>query len=83
MNKIGYVQIGKNKLNTTFFENLENQFRNHANVKISVLASARESKADVKKYAEDILKKLGPNYTAKTIGFVIAIKKWRKPVREE
>jgi len=31
--------------------------------------------------AYEILEKLGKNYTAKTIGFTIFIKKWRKKVR--
>jgi RNA-binding protein YhbY len=73
------LQIGKNGLTENFFQTLGNYFQKTRTVKISVLQSARESKEDVKKYAQEILEKLGKNYTAKIIGFTITIKKWRKP----
>lgn len=80
---IGNVQIGKQGITENFIISLANQFKNKECIKISVLKSARPEgkggKAKVKEYAEEILKGLGPKYTAKTIGFVIALKKWRKP----
>ena len=39
------------------------------------------NKDDVKKHAGIILEKLGEHYTAKIIGFTIALKKWKKPRR--
>ena len=73
------LQLGKNGLTENFFQTLGTYFQKTRTVKISVLQSARESKQDVKKYAQEILKKLGPNYTSKVIGFTIVLKKWRKP----
>jgi RNA-binding protein YhbY len=78
---IGILQIGKQKITPNFLKTLQKTFENKQTVKISVLKSARESKADVKKYSEKILEKLGDNYTARVIGFTIVLKKWRKKVR--
>ena len=74
------IQLGKKGLTQEFIKDIEkrlDKYRN-ASIKISVLKSVRESKADVKKYAEDIIKKLGDKYTYRTIGFSIFLKKWRK-----
>lgn len=75
-----HIQIGKKGLTKEFIEDLKSRFEKPAvkNIKISVLKSARESKADVKKYAEEIVKKLGKKYTFRVLGFSIFIKKWRQ-----
>ena len=79
------IQLGKNGISDNFITSLENQFKSKGSVRISVLKSARsegkEGKNEVKKYSEEILDKLGKQYTAKIIGFVIVLKKWRK-IRE-
>ncbi len=74
------IQLGKKGLTPEFIKDIEkrlDKYRN-ATLKISVLKSARESKADVKKYSEEILAKLGDKYTARTLGFAIFLRKWRK-----
>ena len=76
------IQLGKSGLTKGFIEKLKNDFKNHNNVKISVLKSAGHDKEKVKQYTEQILDSLGKNYTAKTIGFTINLKKWRRAVRE-
>ena len=85
MPPIRQIQIGKQGVTDNFIGTLKNQFNNCKNVKISVLKSARkegkEGKQAVKKYSEEILDKLGTKYTARVIGFVIVLKKWRKDVR--
>ena len=43
--------------------------------------SAGHDKEKIKQYSEEILDKLGKNYTAKLIGFKIILKKWRKEQR--
>ena len=59
-----------------FIESLKTNFKKTKSVRISVLKSARENgKADVKKYAEEIVEKLGTNYKARVIGFVIVLRK--------
>lgn len=73
------LQLGKNGITDNFIETVKTYFTDVRTVKISVLPSARESKADVKKYADELLKRLGKNFTAKCIGFTISLKKWRKP----
>ena len=81
MKTLGQIQIGKNRVSENFINTLKNHFKNHENVRISVLKSAGHDKAKVRDYSEKILEKLGRNYTAKTVGFTIFIKKWRKGVR--
>ncbi len=79
---IANIQLGKQGVTNNFIESLKNQFKSKSNVRISVLKNARgdgkEGKENVKKYSEKILEKLGKQYTAKIIGFVIIVKKWRK-----
>ena len=78
-------QIGKQGLTEGFVKSLENCFKNNKSVKIYVLKTARpegkEGKIQVEKYEKGILEKLGKNYTAKTIGFTINLRKWRKSAR--
>jgi RNA-binding protein YhbY len=75
------AQLGKQGLTENFLETLKSFFKNHQNVRISVLKSAGHDKQKIKEYTEKILEELGKNYTAKTIGFTIAVKKWRRPMR--
>ena len=79
------IQLGKQGVTENFISSLQNYFKTRQSIRISVLKSARgegkEGKAEVKKYSEEILEKLGKNYTAKVIGFVINLKKWRREVR--
>lgn len=74
------MQLGKKGLTEEFILDIENRLKKHRNatIKISVLKSARESKVDVKKYADEIIDKLGSKYTARVLGFSIFLKKWRK-----
>jgi RNA-binding protein YhbY len=74
------IQLGKKGLTPEFLKDIEKRlekFRN-ATLRIHVLKSARESKEDVKKYAQEILEKLGEKYTFKLLGFTILLRKWRK-----
>ncbi len=76
----GQIQLGKQGITDNFILTLKNHFKKHTNMKVKVLKSAGHDKEKVKRYAEEILEKLGKNYTSKTLGFSIFIKKWRKPV---
>ncbi|MBU1727960.1 YhbY family RNA-binding protein [Patescibacteria group bacterium] len=71
------IQIGKNGITGNFMETLKSHFLKHRDVKVQVLKSARIDKESVKKYEAELLERLGKNYTARTIGFVIKVKKWR------
>ena len=74
------MQIGKNGLTKEFLEDIKRRFDNSSvkNMKVTVLKSARESREDVKKYAEEIKKHLGDKFTYRILGFSIFLKKWRK-----
>lgn len=82
---LGKIQLGKNKITDNFMSSLKNLFKKHKSVKISVLRSAKspgkEGRDEMKKYAEEILNRLGKNYTSRVIGFTISLKKWRKDMR--
>ena len=77
------MQLGKNGITDNFIKTLKNGFTFHENVRISVLKSAGHGRNKIKEYEEEILNKLGNNYTARKIGFTIVVKKWRKPVRKK
>jgi RNA-binding protein YhbY len=75
------IQLGKKGITDNFVQTLKNHFEKRENVRISVLKSAGHNKEKVKEYSEELLEKLGKNYTAKIIGFKIILKKWRKAKR--
>jgi RNA-binding protein YhbY len=75
------VQLGKQGVSENFIAMLTGHFQNHKQVRISVLKNARKDKNDVRTYADEIIKRLGERYTAKTIGFTIIVRKWKNPVR--
>jgi RNA-binding protein YhbY len=72
------IQLGKNGITDNFIENLKNQFKDSTSVRVSVLSSFCRDKEKLKQHVEEILEKLGKNFTAKTIGYTIVLKKWRK-----
>jgi RNA-binding protein YhbY len=76
------MQLGKNGLTKELLEEIKKRFekREVKNIKISVLKSARESKSDVKKYADEIVDFLGNKFTYKVMGFSIFLKKWRRDI---
>ncbi len=76
------MQLGKNGITDNFIKTLKNGFTFHENVRISVLKSSGRTKPKMKEFEEEILDKLGKNYTARRIGFTIVFKKWRKAVRK-
>ena len=72
------VQLGKNGVTENFLGMLHVHFSTCRTVKVTVLKSARETRDDLKKISEELLKHLGANYTAKIVGFKIILKKWRQ-----
>ena len=74
------IQLGKKGLTPEFLESLKKRFEKISikNIKIKVLPSARESRDDVKKYSEEIVKYLGNKFNSRIIGFSIFVKKFRK-----
>ncbi|MEK6914332.1 MAG: YhbY family RNA-binding protein [Nanoarchaeota archaeon] len=75
------IQLGKKGITNEFIKDIESRLHNYRNVilKISVLKSARENgKDNVRKYAQELIEKLGDKYTVKTLGFSIFLRKWRK-----
>jgi RNA-binding protein YhbY len=79
--KVAEMQLGKNGITENFLQTLKGYFQSHDSIRISVLKSAREEKSQMKKYSDELLDKLGKNYTSKLIGFKIIIRKWRKARR--
>lgn len=70
------LQLGKKGISENFLETLKNHFQKNKDIKISVLKSA--GRENLKKFEGEILNTLGKNYTSRTIGFTINLKKWRK-----
>jgi len=76
-----HIQLGKQGVTNNFIKTLGNYFKKNKNVKVSVLKSAGHDKKKVKGFSDDILNKMGKNYTAKIVGFTIFLKKWRRGMR--
>lgn len=72
------LQMGKNGLTQDFIENLKNIFINAESVRVGILKSSTRDKEQAKNWAEEIISKLGKNYTYKVIGYTIVLRKWRK-----
>ena len=81
MAAVAKIQLGKAGITDNFIMTLESHFKKYNNVKVSVLRSCCRDKEELKKISNEIIEKLGKNYTSKSVGYTIAIKKWRKPVR--
>ena len=75
------LQLGKNKVTEKFLETLKSHFKNHENVKVSVLRGATRNKEEIRKISSEILSHLGKNYTARILGFTIFLKKWKRDMR--
>ena len=75
------INIGKNSLTEGIITALKNAFKNHENIKISVLKSGGHEREKIKQMAENIVAKLGKNFTYRIIGFTISLKKWRRTKR--
>ncbi len=80
---ISTVHVGKNGVTENLIENLKSHFKNHQNVKVVFLRNSSRDKNSVKKSAEEIIEKLGKNYTYRILGFTVFIKKWRRPMNNK
>jgi len=72
------VQMGKKGLTPEFIEDLKVKFARVENIRLSLLKSSTRDKEELNRIKDEILKELGPKFTAKVIGFKIILKKWRK-----
>lgn len=75
------MQLGKNGVTENFIQNIEDHFKHHKIVKISVLRSCCRDRIALKELAEHITGRLGPKYNAKIIGYTIIIKKGKKLIK--
>lgn len=72
------LNLGKNGLTLEFIENLKKIFLNVEHVRVGLLKSSTRDKVQVKKWADEIVSKLGSNFTYKVIGYTLVLRKWRK-----
>jgi len=72
------MQLGKSGITENFMNSLKNQFKNSQVMKISVLKSATRDREEIIKINEELLERLGKNFTGRIIGFTIILRKWRK-----
>jgi len=70
-------QIGKNGLTSGFSELVDNAFKNHNIVRISVLPSATRDRDELKTLTDKLQKSLKTPTRTKLIGFTIILKKSR------
>jgi len=81
MKPIPTLQMGKNGLSEAFIEQVRTIFKKEQFMKISILKSACRNKTEAKLIAERLMESLGSNYDYKLIGYVLAVRKFRKSVR--
>jgi len=72
------LQIGKNGLTEGFLQTLKNSFKDREDARISVLKSGGREREKAKQMAENIIERMGKNFTYRIVGFTIFVKKWRK-----
>lgn len=78
MTNLVRIQLGKNGLTTGFIENLKKLFINAEHIRVTMLKSSTRDKNEAKKWADEIISKLGKNYTYKLVGYTLVLRKWRK-----
>ena len=68
-------QIGKNGITDNVILTLKNGFKTRKVVRISVLKAAGPNKDSIRKTADELVKKMGGNFTYLIIGFTIILKR--------
>jgi len=71
-------QIGKQGVTEGVITTLENAFKTHKSIRISVLKNQQPTKDKVRAIADELVSKLKGDYKYVTIGFTIVLKKTRK-----
>ena len=74
----GKFQIGKEGLNKGALESLQNYFKTHKIVRVSVSKNLERNKKKIKEMADQIVSSLEGNYNYRIIGFTIVMKKVSK-----
>jgi RNA-binding protein YhbY len=75
------LQIGKNGLTDSFVEQVRRISASEERMKITILKSACRDKEEAKTMCDNLVEKLGKNYTYKLIGYVCTLFRFRKDVR--
>ncbi len=76
------LQIGKNGLTDAFVEQVRRLSQDKERMKITILKSACRDKAEAKVMCDDLVEKLGKNYTYRLIGYVCTLLRFRRDVRK-
>ncbi len=69
------LHIGKNGLTKEFIEHLSLVFKTRKTIKVQLLKSAAENRAEMDKVAEEIISGLPDRYNYRIIGFTIILMK--------
>lgn len=75
---VAKIQIGKQGVTDGLIISLKNSFKSSKNVRVSVLKSCCRDREELREIEAEILKRLGPNFSSRVIGYTIALKKLRK-----
>jgi RNA-binding protein YhbY len=77
------LQIGKNGLTEGFIGQAKRIFETEKIIKVSILKSACRDKKEAKEIVDKLLEALGKNFTARLVGYVVTIQRFRREVRSE
>lgn len=72
------IQLGKQGITDNFISNLNVLFKKTKSVKVVILKAAGHDREKIKEMKEELVKRLGGDYTARVIGFTIALRKGKK-----
>ena len=75
------LQIGKNGVTDAFAEQIQRVLPKGQMIKINILKSACRGKDEAKKMADELVGKLGKEYTYRLVGYVLAVKRYRRDMR--
>tara|TARA_B100000315_G_C14060276_1_gene355918 strand:+ start:132 stop:386 length:255 start_codon:yes stop_codon:yes gene_type:complete len=83
MKPIKKFQIGKNGLTEQFIEQVKNYFDKSGSelVKVEILKSCCRDKKKAREIGDELAAGLGKNFTYKLVGYVLAVRRWRRAVR--
>jgi RNA-binding protein YhbY len=75
------IQIGKNGLTDSVIQQIKKVSLEEEMIKITILKSACRDKDEAKIMCDNLVEKLGKNYTYKLIGYVCTLFRFRKNIR--
>ncbi len=76
-------QIGKNGVTDGVIESLNLSFKHHKTIRIAMLKSSTRDRNKIRLMADELVSRLGKNYTCKIIGFTVILRKHKNKIMDK